>query len=40
MKPTKDKMAKIIKLKMTGYCPCPWDDLIDENKKYMQAFAH
>ena len=30
MKHTK---GKTMKLKMTGYYPCPCDDLIDENKK-------
>ena len=30
MKHTK---GKTMKLKMTGYYPCPWDDLIDESKK-------
>ena len=26
-------MKKIIKLKTTGYYPCQWDDIIDENNK-------
>lgn len=27
------KIIKTTELKMTGYYPCPWDDLIDNNGK-------
>ena len=26
-------MKKTMKLRITGYYPCPWDDLIDNNSK-------
>ena len=29
----RDKMCKTKKLKMAGYYPCSWDDLIDEKRK-------